>query len=131
MKMEWNASGWFGAQLGSSVWILVAAGLSAVRDVSTGVVLFGIFAVPNVVGYLLWRGKKLSCYAATQFLIGLMGIFSLLAVYVLDRGELWREIQSGASISAQSGYFLVGAVFAILMLVFYVRFARGRDGSAT
>lgn len=128
--MEWNAGGWFGSQLGSSIWILVAAGLSVVRDVSTGVVLFAIFAVPNIAGYFLWRSKKLSCYAATQTLIGLMGIGSLLAIYVLDRGGLWREIQSGSSISAQSGYFVVGAVFAILMLMFYVRFARGSDDSA-
>ena len=117
--------------MGCSVWILVTAGLSVVRDVSTGVMLFGLFVVPNIVGYLLWRSKKLSCYAATQTLVGLMGIGSLLAVYVLDRGELWREIQSGGSSSAQSGYFVVGAVFAILMLMFYIRFGRGSDGSAT
>lgn len=127
MKMEWNAGGWFGSQLGGSVWILVAAGLSTFRDVSTGVVLFGIFAVPNIVGYLLWRRKKLSCYAATQSLIGLMGICSLFAIYVLDRGDLWRAIQSGASISVQSGYFVVGAAFAMLMLMFYIRFGRVND----
>lgn len=131
MKMEWNQGGWFGGQLGGSAWILVAAGLSAIRDVSTGALLFGIFVVPNVVGYLLWRRKKLSCYAATQLLLGLTGICGLLAVYVLDRGQVWRQIQSGGSISVQSGYFMVGAVFAILMLVFYVRFGRGEDDSAT
>lgn len=109
----------------------MAAGLSAVRDVSTGVVLLGIFAAPNIVGYWLWRGKKLSCYAATQVLIGIMGICGLLAVYVLDHGEHWRAIQSGGAISVQSGYFAVGAVYAVLMLVFYIRFGRGRDDSAT
>jgi len=131
MKMEWNAGGWFGGQLGGTVWILVAAALSAFHDVSIGGVLLGLFLVPNIVGYLFWRTRWWSCYAATQWLIGLMGICGLLAVYVLDRGSLWLEIQTGGSGSAQSGYFIVGGVFALMMLVFYVRFGRRAGDSAS
>ena len=126
MKLSWNAGGWFGSQVGGTVWILVAAGLSAVEDVSIGLVLLGIFTVPNVVGYLLWRRKPLSCYAAIQALIGLAGVCSVFAIYVLDRAQLWGEIQSGGSVSAQSGYFIVGIVCMVLMLMFYVRFGRDR-----
>lgn len=131
MKMEWNAGGWFGSQLGGSLWILVASVLSAIRDPSTGLILFAIFAAPNIVGYLLWRKQNLSCYKAMQILIGLMGICGLLAIFVLDRGQLWREIQSGGSISAASAYLLVTFVFALLMVVFYFRFGRDDDGPAT
>lgn len=131
MKLEWNAGGWFGGQIGGTAWILVAAALSAFRDISTGLILLAIFAVPNIIGYMFWRRQKYSCYAATQILVGLMGISGLLAVYVLDRGQLWREIQAGGSISAVSAYFIIAIVFAILMLMFYVRFGREKDGSAT
>lgn len=131
MKMEWNAGGWFGSQLGGSIWIFVAAVLTAFREPSTGLVLLGIFAIPNVTGFLFWRNRNLSCYKATQILIGLMGICGLLAIYVLDRGQLWLDIQSGSAMSAASGYIVVGGVFVLLMLVFYFRFGRDGDGPAT
>lgn len=131
MKLEWNAGGWFGSQLGGTCWIFVAAVLSTVRDVSMGLVLLGIFSVPNIVGYVFWRQKKMSCYAATQWLIAVMGVSGLLAIYVLDQGRMWREIQSGGSVSAASAYGLVVLVAVILMLTFYFRFGRDTDGPAT
>lgn len=131
MRLEWNAGGWFGGQIGGTVWILVAALLSALRDISTGLSLLAIFAVPNMVGYLLWRRRNVSCYRATQTLIGAMGISGLLAIYALDRGHLWREIQVGGVVSVGSAYVMVALVIAILMLIFYVRFGRGENGSAS
>jgi len=131
MKLEWNAGGWFGSQFGGTAWILVAAVLSAIRDVSMGFVLLGIFAVPNVIGYMFWHRKNLSCYAATQWLIALMGTCGLLAIYVLDRGRLWQEIQTGGSVSTLSAYGLVVLVVVVLMLTFYLRFGRKEDGPAT
>lgn len=130
MKLEWNAGGWFGSQIGGTCWILVAAILAAVRDVSMGLILLGIFAVPNIIGYAFWHQKKLSCYAATQWLIAMMGVSGVLAIYVLDQGRMWREIQTGGSVSAASAYGLVVMVAAILMLTFYFRFGRDTGGSA-
>ena len=129
MRLQWNAGGWFGSQIGGTVWILVAAALSAFHDVSAGVILLVVFGIPNILGYLLWRKKSLTCYAATQILVAVMGVCSLLAIYILDRVGLWREIQTGGSISAASGYFVVGIVFAAVMLMFYVRFGRDADKS--
>jgi len=131
MKLEWNTGGWFGGQIGGSAWILLAAILSAVHDTLTGLILFVIFVVPNVIGFLMWRKQNLSCYTAMQILIAMMGVCSLLAIFVLDRAQLWREIQSGGSMSAALGYILVSLVFTILMLMFYFRFGRDNDDPAT
>ncbi len=127
-QLEWNAGGWFGSQIGGTCWIFVAAVLSMLRDVSLGLVLLGIFALANVVGYVFWRQKKLSCYAATQWMIVMAGASGLLAIFVLDRGQMWLEIQSGGEISAASAYGLVVLVAAVLMLTFYVRHGRRPSG---
>ena len=124
MNLEWNAGGWFGGQLGGTAWILVAAALATAQDTSTGLILLIIFLAPNIVGYLLWRTQKLSCYAALQILFSLVGVFGLLAIYILERRQLWIKIQMGSSVSAAYAYYMVIFITAILMVVFYLRFGR-------
>jgi len=127
--MNWNAGGWFGGQIGATVWMLVAGVLTTIRDLPAGIVVVLLFALPNVVGLSLWRGRKLSCYAATQLLIAVSGICGLATVYVLDRANTWMQIQTGGQVSAQSTYWLIGLVYGGLMLMFYFRFGRGGNGS--
>ena len=124
MNLEWNAGGWFGGQLGGTAWILVAAALTTARDSSTGFILLVIFLVPNIIGYLLWRMRKISCYASLQILFTLIGVFGLLAIYVLERRHLWIEIQMGSPVSAAYTYYMIIFITAILMVVFYFRFGR-------
>ena len=122
--MNWNVGGWFGGQLGATVWILVAGILTAIRDLPTGVFVVLLFVIPNVVGVVLWLSRKLSCYATTQILIGITGIFGLVTVYVLENANAWEQMQTGGQVSAQSSYWIIGLVYAGLMLMFYVRFGR-------
>ena len=131
MHLNWNANGWFGSQLGGTVWILVAAAIALGHNTWTGFTLLVIFLVPNIVGYLLWRIKKFSCLASIQILFGLSGLFGLLTIYVLDHNHLWLEIQEGGSISAVSGYFLITLIILILMITFYLRFRRKPNASST
>ncbi len=129
MSLEWNASGWFGAQLGGTAWILVAAVLTIVRDIPTGLILLIIFLAPNIIGYLLWRTQKLSCYASIQILFSLVGVFGLLAIYILEQRHRWIEIQTGGSFPAVSAYYMVIFVTIVLMVVFYLRFGRKSNKS--
>lgn len=126
--MQWNAGGWFGGQLGATVWMLVAGVLAAIRDIPTGLIVVLLFTIPNVIGVWLWRTRKMSCYAATQLLIGISGVSGILTVYVLDQGNAWEQIQSGGTVSALSSYGIIMLVFGVLMLTFYLRFGRTTDG---
>ena len=126
--MHWNAGGWFGGQIGATIWILVAGILTSVRDLATGMIVVLFFVTANVVGLALWVSRKLSCYASTQVLIGISGICSLSTVYVLDRANVWEQIQTGGQISAFSTYWIIGLVFGGLMIMFYFRFGRGPSG---
>ena len=129
--MQWNVGGWFGGQIGATVWILVAGVLTAIRDVPTGMVVVLLFAIPNVIGLMLWRRRRLSCYGSTQLLIASAGICSLLTVYILERANAWTRIQTGGSVSALSTYWIIAMVFAGLMIMFYLRFGRNGNGPET
>ena len=127
--MQWNAGGWFGGQLGATLWILVAGILAGIRDPGTGVIVVAVFLLPNVLGLILWRRRRLSCYASTQLLIGTCGLCSMLTVYLLESANVWTRIQTGGQVSAQSSYWIIALVFGGLMLTFYLRF--GRSGGDT
>ncbi len=125
--MRWNAAGWFGGQIGATLWILVAGVLTAIRDISTGMIAVLLFAIPNAIGLMLWHRRRLTCYASTQLLIASAGICSLLTVHLLQRAGAWRQIQSGGSVSATSTYWIFGVVFVGLMIIFYLRFGRSNN----
>ena len=127
--MNWNVGGWFGGQLGATLWMLVAGILTAIRDLPTGIFVVLLFAIPNVVGMVLWLSRRLSCYASTQLLIGVSSICGLVTVYVLENAKIWMQIQTGAQVSAQSSYWIIGLVYGGLLLMFYLRFARVGNGS--
>ena len=126
--MNWNAAGWFGGQVGATLWMLIAGTLAAARDLPMGMAVLLLFAVPNVVGAALWLSRRLSCYASMQILIAITGACSLAAVHVLERANAWLQIQTGGQVSGQSSYLLIGLVFGGLMLMFYLRFGRGGQG---
>ena len=125
--MNWNAGGWFGAQLGGTVWMLIAGILSAIHDFPTGILVVLLFAIPNVVGSVLWMTRRLSCYASTQLLIGICGLCGLATVYTLENANAWMQIQTGGQVSAYSSYWIIGLVYGGLLLFFYFRFGANRS----
>lgn len=123
--MQWNAGGWFGSQIGATCWMLVAGVLTLFRDLATGLLVVGLFAAVNLLGWALWHRRRLSCYASTQVLIGLAGVAGLLSIFLLTRAGVWHDIQSGSQVSPFSTYVILALTFGGLMLMFYVRFGRG------
>ena len=131
MKLEWNTGGWFGSQLGGTVWILIAAAISLGYDLLTSTILLFLFLVPNIVGLILWHHRKLTCYQSLQIVFALSGFFGLLAIFVLDRNSLWLEIQKGGAISKEAGYLLLTVTVLVVMAWFHLRFGRKPDEPST
>lgn len=124
--MNWNAGGWFGSQLGGTAWMLVAGALAAAIEPLSGLVVLGLFALPNVLGTLLWWRRTFSCYASMQVLVAAAGVCSLLAVAVLERSGVWGQIQTGGRVSAGASYWIICLAFAGVILMLYLRFGRHR-----
>ena len=124
-QMRWNIGGWLGAQVGGTVWILVAGILSLWIDVNTAMIVIGLFVIANVVGMLIWRRRdKMSAYAGIQTLIPIVGAAGLATVYMLERSNIYEAIQVGGTVSARSTYGVIILVVAVLTLTFYFQFGR-------
>ncbi len=125
--MRWNLGGWLGAQVGGTVWVLVAGILSLWLDVPTGVAVIALFVFANVIGMAIWwRREKLSAYAGIQILLPIVGLVGLAAVYALERSGIYESIQVGGTVSARSTYGIIILVVPALMLIFYFKFGRKR-----
>ncbi len=126
-QMRWNIGGWLGAQVGGTVWILVAGILSLWVDVNTAMIVIALFVLANIIGMAIWRRRdKLSAYAGIQILLPIVGAVGLGTVYMLDRSNIYESMQVGGTVSARSTYGLIILVVAALMLTFYFQFGRKR-----
>jgi hypothetical protein len=118
--MRWDAGSWFGAQVGSSVWMLLLAILLLGRGRSgLALVALGAFALPNAVGIVLWRRRaRLAAYPAVQGLLAVTALASAVALVALDRGGLLAEpwVWPGG----WSAY-LVLLLFPLLMGILHLR----------
>lgn len=128
-QMQWNLGGWWGAQVGSTAWILVAGILSLWVDVTTALIVIALFVLANVFGMAIWRRRdRLSACAGVQILLPIVGAVGLVAVYMLERSQIYESIQVVGTVSARSTYGMIILVVAALMLMFYFQFGRKRSG---
>jgi hypothetical protein len=133
--VQWNTGGWFGAQLGSTLWVLIAALVLLPKHPVSGIIALSSFALPNIFGLMLYRNRnRLAPYPAIQWLVFVIGIFTVSFVVYLDRLDLVQEIDPRLG-SDRWGFYLVPVLFAGLMFLFHVveRKARKRptEGNTT
>lgn len=123
--MQWNLGGWLGAQLGGSVWMLVAGVLAIRADAIAAAIVIAIFLLANGVGLFLWsRRGTLSPYTGIQILLPVVGAAGIASVYVLDRAGIYESIQVGGSVSAATTYLVLLLVVGGLMLMFWFQAGR-------
>lgn len=121
-QFRWNTGGWFGGQLGGTLWILVGA--ATLVPESPGVAAWWAlcFASANAVGLAMWRRDRLRPFPAIQALQAACGLAGLLAVVALHAfgpdsvklglawrdGRLVREAVPGGSLLSIYVFLLVG-----------------------
>jgi hypothetical protein len=114
--IQWNRGGWFGGQVGATLWLVLLGCLVMAqgRMVGAAVLLFGL--LPNLVGLALWRNRhRLSPYPALQLLIATAAVSALVSMLIL-----WRSGAPEAPLQLPSSlWFLL--IYPGLMLVFHFR----------
>lgn len=117
----WNAGGWFGAQIGSTLWLLILGAVLLPGDSLTAWACLSGFLALNGWGWHLWhRRQHLGAHAALQrFLAAATAVIAGVVALVNARG-LSEPPAPGALVSTQLPYWVVGVAPA-LMLVFYLR----------
>lgn len=84
-NFQWNTGGWFGGQLGGTVWLIVAASVFAAGAPRLALALAACWLGANAIGtWLWWRRDRLLPYPAVQLMLVVVGAFSSLALFAID-----------------------------------------------
>ncbi len=114
--MSWSVGGWFGPQLGSTLWMFICAGLLTRENAAVALVVLLLGLLANGVGLMLWaRRERLSIYSAMQFLIAVLAVVSFATVAIVDQSGLWETLHAGTTLSAPATYLLMGVLFPGLL----------------
>jgi hypothetical protein len=82
---QWNAGGWFGGQIGSTLWMLVGGVPLAIYSATIGITWLTCFAVANAAGTCLWMSRdRLRPYPAYQLLLLIIAVSGLVALFTFD-----------------------------------------------
>ena len=122
-RFQWSAGGWFGAQIGATLWLLVLGGLMLGQGRSSGGVVLALGLLMNGLGVYLWsaRGTR-EPYPAIQLFLGACSVVALASVLLASASNP----STGAS-SAPSLPTLL--VYPALMGVFHLQETASRKSS--
>lgn len=111
---QWNWGGWFGGQVGATLWLIVLGILLLFKSQSVGGVIVALGVIPNLLGLALWRRRhSLAPYPAIQILIAACGVAALLALFAI-RASAFEP----APADLPSAWFLL--MYPALNLNFYL-----------
>ncbi len=119
-RFQWNTGGWFGAQVGSTCWLFVAAISSLSQAPLLAALLFGCFVSANLVGTIIWMNRgKLDPYRAIQVLLLVIFAFTTIATVSADwlgfLGEIDQRVKNPRLL------YLVLLMFPALMTMFHLQ----------
>jgi hypothetical protein len=127
---HWNASGWFGAQVGSTLWLALLGATIVPSDPLAGAAVFACAILSNAIGLWLWsQRERRTAYRGFQLLLVGLGLLALAAVVLLDaRGELGFVDPRFAS--SPRGIYLLLGLYPALMGIFFLRERAARKAAA-
>ena len=116
---QWNAGGWFGAQIGSTLWLLIL-GLVFIGQTKAEAGLSSLlaWAIANAVGLYLWsRRSSLAPFVAIEILLAVMGLSTLGAFLLIEHFNELAGIDARFSSDPGKLYWLL-ALYPGLMVMF-------------
>src|SRR4030067_400570 len=87
----WKTGAWFGAQVGSTLWLVVLGIVLSLRDDSSpGTAIIALAVAANGIGLLLWEHRDaIRPYPAIQPLIGVAACAARVAIVLIDGTSAW------------------------------------------
>ncbi len=114
---SWNAAGWFGSQLGATLWMGLLGALTLPMDPLAGGFALLACAAVNAAGLWMWRRhERLEPYPAIQTLGALSGVAALATLLVMDASGRLGETEHGPG---PAGMYLILLVYPAIMLQFW------------
>ena len=112
-KFQWNAGGWFGGSIGSSAWMIVAAGSMLLNNQPLVAMIPALgFAVILIASLLLWSRRD-RIYPFTA-MMALLGLFALILPLVWILIHVYGSAQSRAAMNWPDSLWSLMPVFALV-----------------
>ncbi len=127
-RLQWSV-GWFGAQVGSSCWLLIAGVGAAARYPQLSALMIGCFLIPNIFGTVLWfKRDRVDPYVAYQLLLLVLLVATAAALLGADYlgvlGALDRRFQNPRDM-----YWILCLFPALMLALRYLNRRRSNDVS--
>jgi len=115
---QWTTGGWFGAQIGCTLYLVVLGVIMIIRTPALGALVVACGLAPNLLGIALWRQREhMTPYVAQQILLCGIAVATSVAVTCVTLfgighppGERW---------DALVGVAWMLAIYPALMLLFH------------
>jgi hypothetical protein len=116
--LRFDRSAWLGTQLGSSIWMAIAAVALAPAAPLAAAAVLGCFLAANGFGWLLWRRReRLDPLRATRALVLAVGLASLLALGAAHASGAWSRLEVGGHVPPGLAYAAVVAITTVVWLL--------------
>lgn len=117
---QWNRGGWFGSQIGATLWLVLLGFVLLAQSRLIGGLFILLGLVANFAGLWLWRKREsLAPYPAIQILLATCGLCALISMLSLRASEIPQP-----SVALPSLWFLL--MYPGLMLVFHLQEGNAR-----
>jgi hypothetical protein len=118
-QFQWNAGGWFGSQVGATLWLLLVGLRFAGESYLLAALLALCFVVPNVVGTVMWTKRStLDPYLAIQGLLAVLFVSTAAGMLTINYLEFLGAFHPRNN--PRSLYFTL-LIFPALMLAFHTK----------
>lgn len=114
-RFQWSTGGWFGAQVGSSLWMFVFAVMVFMRKgFSQEAMLVSLcFIFPNIVGTYTWLGRhRFRPFSALMFLVGVLWVASTVCILILCHHP--EVFSSGTPLPSMNPVWMVHLIFLVI-----------------
>lgn len=125
---SWNAGGWFGSQIGCTLWLLILGFVLLTKDPLVAGSCIGGFVVLNAWGLFLWRRRAaLRAYSGIQRFLALASVIIAIVVVVVNVRGVSQGPRPGDLVSTYLPYWAIAAAPG-LMLLFAWRERKAKKG---
>jgi hypothetical protein len=113
----WNAGSWFGAQVGGTLWLFIAAMVLGPEHARSAGIALACGLAANLVGVALWAQRsRLDPFRALQILVLAVVLFAFIAVRWLDVHGEFHVLDP--RVSPRTMYVLLFVIGAVLLALF-------------
>jgi hypothetical protein len=114
---QWNRGGWFGAQIGSSAYLIILGLALVTVDLTLGIIIALCGVIPNIMGLMMWKRREIiSPYSAFQYLLLTIFVFTTVALCASVFGEQVKNIEQ---LNGSTKMMWLPLMFLALMFIFH------------